>query len=693
MCSALPPEDRGRSPYTGWTRTHWTALADRMLTAVDPYRSPGYAFVDLPAPTSGNRRPDGPGGLEGLARTFIFAGFRVAGERGADPSGLLERYARGLATGTDPHAAERWPRPRGSAEPGSRVRVAAAAATIAFALQLTRPWLWDRLDDQVRERTADWLTAAVAAPYPQAGREWLLMVTESFLHQATGHPPAQRVRENLAAHGSPPRSGGRFGKGRDRAYEHGTEWAPHLHPLLWAHLFDTTGALCPPALRRRWQRNLSARLDDAVRLISTDGTPLLQGQGLTDPLAAAAPLWIGALTGTGGLAPGLVRRAASGMLRHVTTLGTLGPGGPNGALPRGRSRGWTDLRHPEPGSPYRAATGMLGLLLPADHPVWTEPEQPLPIEEGDTARVIAAPGWLVSARRADGITLVLNHGTDQPGPGDIHADDPRYSRLGYSTATAPRPAGPMWQGPIDNSVAVLDHAGQATHRGGFRTLFAQELPGATLVAASRGLVHWIHRTYQVYDAGGIAFSGGFRPGPDGAAGDRMRGRRLTVTPGPQVTVASAVRAGVEVRLVRLDLPPGSAADPAAAWRAVRLGGWPVGATTPPLVRDRLAPGPTAEAATARLRSRVHSLRGFDQGGVATGDGTNSRTRWTATPWLAATGPAPIGEVLAAVVTLDRSVGPRSDPTLSVQAAPGGAHRVTVVWPDGGMTVLTVPGPD
>ena len=45
-------EDRELSPYTGWTRQHWADLADHMLAALDPYRSPLGARVDLPGPAS-----------------------------------------------------------------------------------------------------------------------------------------------------------------------------------------------------------------------------------------------------------------------------------------------------------------------------------------------------------------------------------------------------------------------------------------------------------------------------------------------------------------------------------------------------------------------------------------------------------------------------------------------------------------
>jgi hypothetical protein len=675
---------------------HWATVTDRMLAAVDPYRSPGGAFVDLSVSTGGSRRrPEGVReleGLEGLAHTFLFAGFRIAGERGADPSGLLDRYATAFAVGTDPRAEERWPRPRRATGPGSRVRMAAAAATIALTLQLTRPWLWNRLNDGARERTVNWLTDVVAEPYPPVDCGWFMIVTESFLHWVGGYGSAQRIRARLSAYASPPRPG-RVGNEREHSYGLSMPWSPHLHPLLWAHLFDPAGTLCTPAVRRRWQQDLAARLDDDVRLLGADGAPLLQGHRLADPLAAAAPLWIGALAGAGGLAPGLVRRAASGILRHLTTAGAIRPGGVNGLSARSTHHSWTGVRHPEPGAPYRTASGMLGLMLPADHPVWAEPEQPLPIEEGDAAHVLPAPGWLVSARRDDGITLVLNHGTDRPAPGGACADDPRYARLGYSTATAPLPVGPTARGPIDNSVVVLDRAGRATHRSGFELLFAEQLPGGTLAAASRGLVHWVrwaHRVQRVSGPGGTN-DGVFGPGPEGPPGDRPD-QRAAVTLGPLMTVASVVRAGVEVRLVRLDLPPGATAGPPAAWHAVRLGGWPVAEPAARQSHDRQAAGPTAEAGTARLRSRVHNLRGFEHGGVAAEKGTAPIARRTATPWLATAGSAPVGEVLAAMVTLDRGAVPRPEPELSVQAVSGGAHRVMVAWPDGELTTLTLPGP-
>ena len=640
------------SPYTGWTRDHWAALADRMLAAVEPYRSPGGARIDLPGPASRNGAESD--GLEGFARTFLLAGFRVAGERGADPAGLLDRYARGLAAGTDPGSPEAWPRP--DALDQSKVE----AASIALVLRLTRPWLWDTLDGSVRDRVVAWFAAVIGQPYPPINWVWFRIVVETFLREVGGPWSAGDIEADLAVHESLRRPGGWRSDGQERAYDHYTGWALHLYPLLWSQLFDVTG-LCPPELPARWAGDLSRYLDDAVRLVGADGCPLLQGRSLVYRFAAAAPFWVAAVTGTGLLAPGLIRRAASGIVRHFVAAGAPDAAG---LLRLGWHHAWPRMRqdYSGPGSPYWAAKGMLGLMLPADHPVWTDVERPLPVETGDVARVITAPGWLVSARRRDGIAVALNHGTDHASPGDTRADSPLYARLGYSTATVPPLTGPTVADPVDNTVVLLDSAGRSTHRAGFETLFARELPGRALAAASRGPVRWV-------DTGADT------------SPDHGSGRSGPVISGPLVTVASVLRGGIEVRLARVET-----GSPVA--RAVRLGGWPVSGDRRPAIDTGPA---SACAGIGALRSRVLGLRGFTRGGVVTERGTGPLGEWTAIPWLSVD-EVPVGELLAAVVTLDRGGPDALVPTLTVNRD-GRGHRVCVEWSDGVRTDIALPRPN
>lgn len=141
----LPLEDRTLSPYTGYTRAHWEAAADALLAAVEPYATEDRALYHLPGDRQSwsGRLSDG---LEGYARTLLLAALRQDGP-------ALERYADGLAAGVSGV----WPRIEDRSQP------LVEAASIAFALRITKPLLWDRLDDAVRQRAAAWLGDALTA--------------------------------------------------------------------------------------------------------------------------------------------------------------------------------------------------------------------------------------------------------------------------------------------------------------------------------------------------------------------------------------------------------------------------------------------------------------------------------------------------------------------------------------------------
>ncbi len=649
------PLDFTRSPYTGWTREHWERLADRMLTAVEPYRSPCGARIDLPGPVGGSGRISD--GLEGFARTFLIAGFLVAGRGGDDPRNYLERYAKGLAAGTNPASPEAWPRPDDGLH-----QAKVEAASIALSLQATRPWLWDHLDARVREQTADWLSAVLGQWYPQSNWTWFRVIVESFLREVGGPWSATEVEESLAVHASLRAANGWLADGHGRLFDHYNGWALHLYPMLWTHLFDVTGTLCPPPLRDQWAADLSRYTDDVLRLIGANGAPLLQGRSLTYRFAAAAPLWVSAITGSGRQPPGLLRRAASGIVSHFAKHGALEP---DGLLSLGWHGPWPQIRqsYSGPGSPYWAAKGMLGLLLPSDHAVWTDVEQPLPIETGDIARVVEAPGWLVSARQSDGFVIVLNHGTDISRPGEATADSPLYTRLGYSTATSPSLTGPSVTNPVDNTVVLFDAAGRASHRSGFRTLLAQELADGVLVAASQGPVHWIDAADETGPNLGT--------GPGGP-----------VTPGPVLTVASVVRDGVEVRLARVD-------SPTSAVR-LRIGGWPI-ASSSPLRSDSDTYEKPVFAETARddLRSFIQGIRGLDEAGVAVDQGTSPLGEYTGVPWLA-TRTVSAGDIVIAVVGLSRQADHGPAPLVTVEDMAGQGDRIVVFWHEGEPTTFMLP---
>ncbi|MFJ3403264.1 DUF2264 domain-containing protein [Promicromonospora sp. NPDC090134] len=621
-------------------RAWLAAYADRLLAAVEPYASPSGSLITLPG------TPGGYGtavdGLEGFARTFLLAGFRLAGEDGADPTGLAERYAAGLAAGTDPAHPERWTRP----DEHGQAKV--EAASLALILDLTRPWIWDRMDAAAQEHVVDYLGTVVGdEDYPDNNWVWFRIVVETFLRSVGGPFSADDVARDLAAHDRFRRPGGWFADGPERSFDHYAGWALHLYPALWARMSGAAEVAAAAgddlAVRSASDREHLARyLDDALALVGADGSPLLQGRSLTYRFAAAAPFWAGAVSGVGR--PGQLREAATRIVRHFADHDVPGDGG---LLTLGWHHAWRPLaqRYSGTGSPYWASKGLLGLALPAAHEVWTAAPELLPVDVGDVLTVAAAPGWAISATRDDGIVRVVNHGTDHALPGADGGDSPLYARLGYSTATSPLLDADGWSSPLDQSVTLLDAADGATHRTGFEPV-PVETTGPAVALASVASAHWVEADPDAPDHG----SG--RPGVATAAG--------------RITTVSIVRGAWEVRLVR-------AADGVdARATALRIGGW--------------AAGPGLDSTLVPLLGDIAPVSG-----TATAEDATPLAGPTTTPWLRY---APVPEGWTGVaVRLGRASADDQDAPTAPAAAPQldlTAGQAVVTWPDGERTTATLP---
>jgi hypothetical protein len=430
----LPPEDRVLSPITGWTRAHWEAAADGLLFAVHPHASPRHALIDLPGPRPSwsGRRSDG---LEGYARTFQLAALRVAGAGGKDPDGLLERYAEGLDAGTRTPTEERDLADGDSESWGvisDRGQAMVEASTIALSLRLTRPWLWDRLDESVRERAGRWLAGALRHT-PNDNNWWLFPLTVGgFLKDVGIETDAARaaVDRGLAMIDQWYLGDGWYTDGRPRAFDHYNGWAMHLLPALHAHLAGDA------ALTATYGTRLYAYLDSYAHTFGGDGAPVHQGRSLSYRFGVAASLWAGALVGNTPLAPGTTRRIASGALRYFLDRGAVNH---LGLLSLGWHGPYPPLVQPYsgPASPYWASCGFLGLLLPPGHPVWTATEEPAPAESADHVRGLPQPGWLIQSTASDGVVRLHNHGSDDQPADEVTPDNPLYSALAHSTVTGP----------------------------------------------------------------------------------------------------------------------------------------------------------------------------------------------------------------------------------------------------------------
>ena len=634
----LPTTDRVLSPRTGWTRAHWEALADRLLDALVPYATPGGAQYRLPG--RGSLAGVATDGLEGYARSFLLAAFRIAGADGdADPR-LVERYARGLDAGTDRDSTEAWPRLTDHSPQMTY------AASIAVALHETRPWIWDLLDDSVRERVVDWLWGFVGRRTHDDSARLCQTVAEQFL-ASVGAPYRQedidrgldRIEDWYAG-------GGWYGDGDGRAFDYANSWALHLYPLLWARMAGAGDGGRTAVHRRR----LAEFLAPYPRFFGSDGAPVHFGHALTGRMAVAAPVWLGALMDCTPLAPGLTRRLASGAARHFVERGVPDE---RGLLPLGWYGTFLPTARPEagPAAPYAAGKAFLGLLLPEDHPVWTERELPLPVEEFDHHTALPVPGWLLHGTRDDGIVRLVNHGSDRAGPvagsgwdtgTDTVADDPHYAPFGYSTATAPEAAAHAWARGVDGQVTLFTADGSAARRTRVRPL---ECADRTATSC--------------YDT----------QLPDGTGTLR-------------IVTTSVLHGPWEIRVHRIQVPEGV---------VLREGGYAVADDS--RVAAGQGPGWALVRTANGLTSVVVGLHGWDEDtGIAHETDANAFGAHSATPYLKSLSGHPGGLYVTLVALTRDAIHPRAlRESVHCAVADGGA---LIAFPDGGsVTVRAEDGHD
>ncbi|WP_438489831.1 DUF2264 domain-containing protein [Streptomyces sp. S186] len=576
---SLPPEDRTLSPFTGYARAHWLALADRLLTDAHRFASPSGARLVLPGrPSSSGTDSDQ---LEGFARTFLLLAFRIAGCEGQAPAGLLQSYAAGIGAGTDPGHPEAWP------ALGQECRqTLVEACSLALGLHLTRPWLWDHLPDGVRERVVAWLQGAWGLRIPDNNWHMFRVIVGEFLASVGAAHDRAAMDHDLARIEEFYVGDGWYRDGGDTRtadnFDHYNGWALHTYPLLWS-LMAGERATDRTVLKARLRRFLA----DYALFFGADGAPVHQGRSLIYRFAAVTAPWLGALVDATPLGPGQTRRLASGALRHFTDRGfrdrngipTLGWYGPYPPLVQGYSG---------PASPYWLAKAFLGLLLPADHPCWTEPEEPLPVERGDRIQALPVPGFVISATRADGVVRLLNHGSDNYATADHGGDD--QARGGRAAGRFRHPELGLSRRTRIHRLHLHDHYAASWHQPAWnQPAWHQSAGHHSALRPTRQQADW-------------------HDGTDTEAAARIE-------------TASVVWGAFELRAHLVDAPP---------YLPLHDSGWQLAGERPPRVQ---VTDHRAEAATDNgLTSTFVSLSGHTQLDVATAEGTSAFGRYTAVPY-------------------------------------------------------------
>lgn len=600
----LPDTDRVLSRQTGWSRAHWEALADHLLDSLVPYFSPGAARVVLPGRPS--RSGTDSDELEGFARSFMLAAFRIAGVRGQGCEALIERYARGVANGANPDHPEAWLR----LTPRSQQMVEAAA--IAVALHESREWIWERLDGRAQGHVAEWLGGFIGSTTHDNNWRLFQVVSEQFLASVGAPYSKEDIEGGLDRIEDWYVGDGWYSDGDGQNFDNYIGWAMHLYPGLWTRMAAATPGAQHDDRLKVYRERLRLFLEDAVHLVGNDGAPVYQGRSLTYRMAAAAPYWMGAVLDATPLSPGATRRICSGIARHFVQHGVPDE---RGLL----TLGWYDTFLPTtqaysgPGSPYWASKGFIGLLLPPEHPVWTDPEDTLPVDEADQIRPMPAPGWLVHASRHDHLVRLLNHGADHAPVAEPEgvepAGDPHYDRLAFANHVGPEVSDAASVRRVDNSITLVDQYGRGSNRGRIRRI----------AVGTRSASSW-HKAWLG-------------------------------TEGPwRIDTASVVHGGWEIRCALVEGPAGA---------LVRSGGYAVAAESLPAATVLASPASASARNTDGLMSAVVNLHGYGEAGVHRDLGANPFGPHSATPYLTVTHPGELVVLVHAVLLTRDAMRPEA----------------------------------
>ncbi|MGH2765757.1 MAG: DUF2264 domain-containing protein [Actinomycetota bacterium] len=659
----MPSEDRRLSPFTGWSRSHWEYVADLLLEGILKHASPQGARILPPGGRRSSRGSDLES-LEGFARTFLLAAFRLRGADGTVPR-LADLFSRGLSAGCDSRSGEAWPR----LEDYSQGMV--EAASIAIALHESRPWIWDRLGQSSQEHVVDWLSTFHGKRTPDNNWHWFRVIVSTFLKSiGASHEPIDSALDRIEDFY---RGDGWYSDGPGESYDHYVGWAFHFYALMWVRM---DGFRSDPERAELYKERARQFLQQYVHLFASDGAPLYQGRSLIYRFATVAPFWAGALLGASPLEPGRTRRLASGVLRYFLDRGAVR----DGLLTMGWHSEFLPMAQHYSGSasPYWASKAFTGLLLPRDHSVWTDVELLLPVEEQDFCLAMPVPGFLVQGTKDDGIVRIASHRTHaRAGPAQRRATSSRLRRVRREVLRGIR--------RIPQSGRVLRRIRRVVQRGdsdndvhyrkvGYSTHSAPDIGGVAEVHDLDSHVaivspRHVSRRQKIHP---IAIEDHFAAS---AYVDERPGERT------QVEIVSVAKSGVEFRISHARGPAGAL--------IVRDGGFAIASDE--ILRTEEGETWAMAQTTLGLRSLIVGLHGFSEGASSLLEAHNPMGRYSATPYLISRGSEEEAVTVSAVylgaVQLDAAAIHRALDEVSVD---GG--RVILGFGDGERYVVNLGGP-
>ncbi|KAF2140857.1 uncharacterized protein K452DRAFT_272545 [Aplosporella prunicola CBS 121167] len=438
------------------TRSDLARACVSLLAPLSAGTSPGGALVRVGH--TGTRFDEVAAQVEGYARPLWGLAPLIAGKHGPDIAGsdaLVDRYVRGLVSGTDPSGPEFW----GWMQDQDQRMV--EACPIGFALAVAGDAFWKPLGEQERGNVERWLGSMNEREMPNTNWLWFRVFANLGLaHNGAAHSPS-RIEADLAHLDTFYRGRGWSNDGPAGYTQmdyYSSSFAIHYLQLLYAQL---AGSRDPVRAAEYRARARTFALDFAYYFDSA-GRAITFGRSLTYRFAMAG-FWAAiAFSGTELPAP-LSWGAVKGLLLRNLRWWAAQPAifQPNGMLSIGYAypNPFLAENYNSPGSPYWSMLAFAPLALPPDHPFWACKEEPLPRLGLSPIRPLPLPLQIASSR--GGHALLLSSGQSCHYP--LRATQAKYAKFAYSAAFAysvPTGAYTLEQCVPESALAVSDDEGE-----------------------------------------------------------------------------------------------------------------------------------------------------------------------------------------------------------------------------------------
>ena len=367
---------------------YWARAAEYLLRPLAELMEEGRA--DLPLEGQVSNHGLIADRLESFARPCLWASHWLVAEPTGDESlsrsEIAAWFRRGLVLGTNPESPHYW----GPTTNFHQHTVEMGA--LVLAMEKASAWLWEPLEEGERRQVARWLSSVRGVGLHRNNHLFFGVIPLSFLLKQGYGTNADRtcVLRWMDIMESMHLGGGWFIDGMNESIDHYNAYAFHYYGLWWGSLYGELD----PSRAARWAGWTHSFLPDYLRFFAASGEPIPFGRSMTYRFAATAPFALAAKLGVSPLSPGQSRRVCTQNLRFFLDHKIQQR---QGAL----SLGWTNEfpaiteAYSCAGSTYWAAKGLSPLFLAPNDPFWTEPEKPLPCEEGDFSHPIPQIGMVV----------------------------------------------------------------------------------------------------------------------------------------------------------------------------------------------------------------------------------------------------------------------------------------------------------